>query len=329
METWNDVASKQPVASKIIMNSLRKERISHAYLLQGGRGTGKKSLATLFAKSLFCIDKTDIHPCEECHVCRRIQSGNHPDVHWIEPDGHSIKIDQIKRLQAEFTYSGLESEQKVYILTAAHTLTVNAANRILKFLEEPNNQTTALLLTEQGGQILPTIRSRCQIIDLQPLNELDFKKELETIGIPAAETALLSTLTSNLDEAQEYSQDEWFAQARKIVLQLVDMYTTAPTDVFLYVHQEWLPHFKERAQQELAYDLLMIAFKDVLHAHLQMDTSLVIYKAGEERLMRAIHRFTAGEVASILRTILEAKRKLQQHVHPTLVLEQLTLHIQR
>ncbi len=329
METWDNVATKQPVASKIVMNSLRKERISHAYLLQGGRGTGKRSLATLFAKTLFCPHKVDIHPCDECHVCRRISSGNHPDVHWIEPDGHSIKIEQIKNLQAEFTYSGLESEQKVYILTAAHTLTVNAANRILKFLEEPNNQTTALLLTEHGGQILPTIRSRCQLIDLQPLNEMGFRRELETIGIPSSETALLSTLTNNLDEAKEYSQDEWFAQARKIVLQLVDMYTTAPSDVFLYVHQEWLPHFKEREQQELGYDLLMIAFKDVLHTHLQMDDSLVMYKTEEERLMRAIHRFTAGEVASILRAILETKRKLQQHVHPTLVLEQLTLHIQR
>lgn len=327
MESWEQFSVKQPVASKVITNSLRKNRISHAYLVHGARGTGKKSLATLLAKTLFCTEKTGVNPCGTCNVCKRINSHNHPDVHFIEPDGQSIKIEQIRKLQTEFTYSGFESKQKIYIINAAHTLTVNAANRILKFLEEPNQQTTAMLLTENGGQMLPTIRSRCQLIDLQPLNESEFKKKLETIGINSAETALLSTLTNDVDEAKEFSQDEWFAQARKIVLQLVDMYATAQADVFIYIHQQWIPHFKEREQQALGYDLLMIAFKDVLYAHMHMDDSLVIFQPGEERLMRALHRFTAGEVTTILRAILEAKRKLQQHVHPTLVLEQLTLHI--
>lgn len=327
MQTWENVSDKQPVASRILMNSLEKNRISHAYLLHGGRGTGKKSLATLFAKTLFCQNKTGINPCEACNICKRITSHNYPDVHWIEPEGQSIKIEQIRLLQSEFTYSGLESEQKVYILTAADTLTVNAANRLLKFLEEPNKQTTAILLTENIGRIIPTIRSRCQLIDLQPLNEGAFRKKLESIGINPSETALLSTLTNDIDEAKAFSQDEWFAQARTIVLQLINMYATTPTDVFLYIHQDWLPHFKERKQQELGYDLLMIAFKDLLYAHMRMDDSLVMYTYGEESLMRALHRFTAGEVSTVLRTILEAKRKLQQNVHPTLVLEQLALHI--
>src|SRR5699024_3011216 len=72
METWEKVSEKQPVASRILMNSLQKNRISHAYLLTGGRGTGKKSLATLFAKTLFCPNKTGIDPCEACNVCKRI-----------------------------------------------------------------------------------------------------------------------------------------------------------------------------------------------------------------------------------------------------------------
>lgn len=327
METWDHVSEKQPVASRILMNSLQKNRISHAYLLTGGRGTGKKSLATLFAKTLFCPNKTGIDPCEVCNVCKRITSHNHPDVHWIEPEGQSVKIEQIRQLQSEFTYSGLESEQKVYIVTGAHTLTVNAANRLLKFLEEPNQQTTAILLTENIGQIIPTIQSRCQLIDLQPLNESAFREKLATIGIDPSETALLSTLTSDLEEAKEYSEDEWFAQARTIVLQLINMYTTTPADVFVYIHQEWLPHFKEREQQELGYELLMIAFKDILYAHMHMDDHLVIYQPKSENLTRALHRFTAGEVSSVLRKILDAKRKLQQNVHPTLVLEQLALHI--
>lgn len=170
MENWSTITHTQPLASRTIMNSFNKNRISHAYLLQGGRGTGKKKIAMLLAKTLFCANKQGPEPCQVCNVCKRIESQNHPDVHWIEPEGRSIKIEQVQHLQKEFTYTGLESNQKVYVVTHADTLTINAANRILKFLEEPNRQTTAILLTENIQSIIPTIRSRCQIIDLQPLN---------------------------------------------------------------------------------------------------------------------------------------------------------------
>src|SRR5690625_7335809 len=112
MKTWSDVAEIQPLASKIITNSIRKGRVSHAYLIQGARGTGKEAIALLITKGLFCENKTDVEPCHECNACKRIASGNHPDVHWIEPDGRSIKIEQIRDLQKEFSYSGLESTRR-------------------------------------------------------------------------------------------------------------------------------------------------------------------------------------------------------------------------
>src|SRR5690625_5027570 len=90
----------------------------------------------------------------------------------MEHDGQSIKIEQIRDLQKEFSYSGLESTRKVYVISGADTLTVNAANRLLKFLEEPSKTTTAMMLTDNSQSIIPTVRSRCQIIALQPLNPL-------------------------------------------------------------------------------------------------------------------------------------------------------------
>lgn len=327
MKTWSEMAEIQPLASKIITNSIKKDRISHAYLIQGERGTGKEAIALLLVKGLFCSDKINIDPCNECLECKRIDSGNHPDVHWIEPDGQSIKIEQIRNLQKEFSYSGLESNRKVYVIKGSDTLTLNAANRILKFLEEPNEKTTAIMLTENSQSIIPTIRSRCQIVDLQPLNPSVFQDELIKSGVSEKNSILISALTNNLAEAITLSEDEWFAQARKLVLQLVDTYVKKPTDLFLFLHQHWLPHFKERGQQEQGLDLLLLAFKDILYSHIDHGESMVVFTQGEERLAQALHNFSQENLLSILHALLTAKQKLKQNVNPTLVMEQLALHI--
>src|SRR5699024_7684752 len=134
--------------------------------------------------------KNGAEPCHQCHDCKRVESGNHPDLHWIEPEGQSIKKEQIDHLQKEFMYSGLESNKKIYVVKQAETLTLNAANRILKFLEEPNRETTAILLTENGQSIISTIRSRCQVLDLAPLNPIQFQQQLMNDGISEANAKL-------------------------------------------------------------------------------------------------------------------------------------------
>lgn len=329
MKTWSEITEIQPLAGKILTNSIEKNRVSHAYLIQGERGTGKKTIALLLAKGLFCENRQGVEPCQICNVCKRIESGNHPDVHWIEPDGRSIKTEQIESLQKEFSYSGLESSQKVYIIIGSDTLTLNAANRILKFLEEPGKQTTAIMLTENSQSIIPTIRSRCQIIDLQPLNSLLFRDQLIEKGMSERNAILMSALTSNLDEALQLNVDEWFVQARKLVVQLVDMFTIKPADTYLFIHQHWIPHFKERIQQEQGLDLLLIAFKDILYYHIENIESMVFFSPNDQELKSAALYFSDQQLLMILNALLESKRKLKQNVHPTLVMEQLVLHIQR
>ncbi|GAA0438000.1 DNA polymerase III subunit delta' [Virgibacillus sp. AGTR] len=329
METWSEVAEVQPLASKIITNSMKKDRISHAYLLQGERGTGKEAIALLIAKGIFCETNAVNEPCQTCNACKRITSGNHPDVHWIEPDGQSIKIDQIRNLQKEFTYSGLESNKKVYIIKGADTLTVNAANRILKFLEEPSKRTTAIMLTDNSQAILPTIRSRCQVIDLRPLHPTMLQKQLIEEGMHERNAVLMSTLTNRIDDAFTRINDEWFASARKIVVQLIEVLSTNPEDIFLFIHQHWVTHFKDRNEQEEGLDLLLIAMKDILYYHIENEAGIVFFAPSDELLELAARRFSQNQLVAVLQAILQAKRKLKQNVHPTLVMEQLTLQIQR
>src|SRR5699024_12873437 len=94
---------------------------------------------------LFCKHKSGTEPCHTCNMCKRIESRNHPDVHWIEPEGQSVNIDQIKNLQKEFIYSGLETNQKVYIIKGADTLTLNASHRIFTPFEPPTPHTPPLI----------------------------------------------------------------------------------------------------------------------------------------------------------------------------------------
>ena len=169
-KTWGQLEELQPTVLKMIKNSILKKRVAHAYLLEGMRGTGKRETGMLIAKSLLCVaPAAGYQPCEQCINCKRINSGNHPDVHMIEPDGLSIKKQQIKELQEEFSKKAVESSRKIYIIVHADKMSVSASNSLLKFLEEPSPQTVALLLTEQLQQILPTILSRCQVLSFQPL----------------------------------------------------------------------------------------------------------------------------------------------------------------
>ena len=184
-KTWGELEEIQPVALKMIKNSLQKNRLAHAYLFEGIRGTGKRETGMVLAKSLFCLSLLEgCKPCEECTNCRRINHGNHPDIHVVEPDGMSIKKGQIQLLQEEFAKTGVESRQKLYMIIHADRMTVNAANSLLKFLEEPFQQTFAILVTEQVQKILPTILSRCQTISFQPLSSVNLQQRLIEAEIP-------------------------------------------------------------------------------------------------------------------------------------------------
>lgn len=328
MQTWDEVAQVQPLASRIITNSLIKERMSHAYLLQGENGTGKEAIALLLAKSLFCGQGTS-EPCNTCTSCQRIDSGNHPDVHWVAPQEQSIKKEQIDYLQREFNYAGFETNQKVYIIDKAETLTTNASNRILKFLEEPALETTAILLTVNSRMILPTIRSRCQVIDLQPLDGTQLQKQLEDNGVASTNAVFLSAMTNRLDDAMALHEDAWFAQARKRMVQLIEKFITETQSAYLFIHSDWLPHFKDREKQLLGIDMLLLAFRDFLYYHIGNEEQMVVFRQDDPLLEKGQLHFSESHLLAILQGLLEAKRKLMQHVHPTLVMEQLTLQIKR
>lgn len=326
MQTWEQLQKIQPNVVRMLTNSILKDRIAHAYLFEGGRGTSKKDVSIQLAKSYFCTNRDGAEPCQSCIECKRIESGNHPDVYILSPDGLSLKKEQIKELQREFSKKSVESKGKIYIIEHADKMTNQAANSLLKFLEEPGGRTIAILLTEQGQQILPTIQSRCQILNFRPLTPELLLQKLDEQGVPTYLGKVVASLTNNINEALTIISDDWFAQARNVVIQLNEVLLKRGHHAFLFLHEHWLSHFKEKEQLNVGLDLLLLWFKDLLYIQIGEENSL-IYIDQKELLEAQSMQFSQRKIADCLTMILEAKKRLNANVNPSLLMEQLAIKL--
>jgi len=327
-KTWKELEEIQPMVLKMFQNSIQKDRLAHAYLFDGMKGTGKKDAGVLLAKSVFCLSPYNgFIPCEECKNCRRINHGNHPDVHIIEPDGQSIKKAQIHQLQEEFAKTGVESKKKLYMIVHADRMTGNAQNSLLKFLEEPHQQTLAILITEQVQQVLPTILSRCQTISFKALSPEKVVQLFQANGIDSNLAPILAQLTNNVEEAMEYSQDDWFVQAQKIVLKLYEALSKNSLGAMVALQDDWFKHFKEKEQLDLGLDLLLLFIKDLLYIKLGKQEQIVFLKE-KEHLEKFALNSSIRRVSDQMVMVMDGKRKLHANMNPQLLMEQLVLGLQ-
>lgn len=161
----------------ILIKSIKQNNTSHSYLFIGTQGIGKKLIAIEFAKMLLCNGNEKY--CNNCKSCIEFNTKNHPDFLCIEPDGNSIKIDQIRMLQKEIQEKPIISNKKVYIINDADYMTVEAQNCLLKTLEEPPEFATIILIGSNENSFLTTIKSRCLILHFRNIENNQIKKFLE------------------------------------------------------------------------------------------------------------------------------------------------------
>ena len=317
----------QPVVMKQLQTMKEKKRLAHAYIFDGEKGTGKKDMMYFFIKLLLCENTDKNVPCETCRNCRRIDSGNHPNIREIEPDGATIKVDQIRDLLAQMTRTGVEEGLKIYVLHHADKLNSNAANTLLKFLEEPDGDVMAILLTEQIQGLLPTIRSRCQHIKFSKIPRAELVKQLESEGVTKTMASTVSMMTNEVETAIILTKDEQFAHARKTVLKLVDVVRKNVQEALLLVHNEWLPSIKEKHEMEQALDLLLYAYRDIVSVKANPDAACT-YPDMLPLWNEIALSSTYEKLSKQMQAVLQARTNLQRNMNRTLLMEQLMLNLQ-
>lgn len=161
-------------AKQLVFSMLKSGRLPHALLFKGPDGVGKKLFALNLAKRANCLDPRQEEPCDRCRSCRNIDAGLHPDVVMIGPDGNNIKIEQVREVCRRAYLTPVEGREAFFILDPAEKMRAEAANALLKTLEEPPASTRIILITANSSALAPTLISRCAIISFRalPLEEL-------------------------------------------------------------------------------------------------------------------------------------------------------------
>lgn len=176
---------------KTLGKALQKSKVPNSYLFCGPEGVGKKRMAMVLAKALNCERERD-DACESCLACRAIEAGNYPDVMEIQPEGNAIKIEQMRELRWIAYLRPMSGRKKVFIVDEAEKMTEEAANSLLKILEEPPLFTYIVLVTANPFLIMPTIKSRCQVVNFAPVSSQEIERLLVEKGYEPEKTRIIS-----------------------------------------------------------------------------------------------------------------------------------------
>lgn len=309
----------------LLQEAIRMKKVSHAYLFGGEKGAGKRMLASLFAMTLQC-EKGGIEPCGTCSSCRKFNSGNHPDVHYVlheKPD--SIGVDDIRtQLTGDVHTRPYGSRYKIYIVDEAHKMTQQAQNAILKTIEEPPEYAIILLLSENPDAMLPTIRSRCVRVDLRPVSPGEIKEFLiSQMHIPDYQAEVEAAFAQgNIGTAKKIAESRDFIDMTEKAIRILHKSREMPIRDLIAMLQD----FSEEKRQIYEYlNLFELWFRDVLTFKATRDADSLVFR-GELPAIRARAQVSSYEgLEKILESLKVARDRLKANVNFDLTIELLLM----
>lgn len=265
MKSFSDWIGHQRIV-RSLQKAIEKEQISHAYLFEGPEGMGKAEMAKLFAKTLQCEEK-GIEPCNVCASCVQMDSGNHPDIKWVAPaiNDKSFKIDIIrKEIEEDITQKPYLYERKIYILSEAEKMTVQAQNALLKTLEEPPEYGIIIILASSVQNFLATILSRTVNIKFHPYTPQEMKRYLQKAAPGTSlefHELVVAFSEGNPGKAMKFLNSERWKELRNFSISMIQKIQNTPKNELSFLYGEW-----EAFQQEtnMILEFFLLWYRDVL-----------------------------------------------------------------
>ena len=326
MGSFKDVVGHKDIL-KYISSAVENNRVSHAYILNGERGSGKKMLANLFAMTLLC-ETGDNEPCGKCHSCKQAESGNHPDIIRVTHEKpNSISVDDIRtQVNNTVDIKPYQGPYKVYIIPQADMMTPQAQNAILKTIEEPPSYAVFLLLTENAETLLPTINSRCVMLKLRNIKDTLIKKYLmENLGIPDYKADMCTAFAQgNMGRAIMLANSDHFNEIREEAVQLLKHISEMELNEIVAAVKN-ISVYKLEITDYL--DIIMIWYRDVLLYKATKEIDKVVFKDQLQSIKEQARKSSYEGIELILESLEKAKARLKANVNFDLVMELLFLTI--
>ena len=326
MGSFKDVVGHKDIL-KYISSAVENNRVSHAYILNWERGSGKKMLANLFAMTLLC-ETGDNEPCGKCHSCKQAESGNHPDIIRVTHEKpNSISVDDIRtQVNNTVDIKPYQGPYKVYIIPQADMMTPQAQNAILKTIEEPPSYAVFLLLTENAETLLPTINSRCVMLKLRNIKDTLIKKYLmENLEIPDYKADMCTAFAQgNMGRAIMLANSDHFNEIREEAVQPLKHISEMELNEIVAAVKN-ISVYKLEITDYL--DIIMIWYRDVLLYKATKEIDKVVFKDQLQSIKEQARKSSYEGIELILESLEKAKARLKANVNFDLVMELLFLTI--
>lgn len=326
MSGFSDIYGYETIKEHL-QNAVVMDKVSHAYIISGGLGSGKKMIASIFAKTLQC-EEGKSNPCNHCHSCVQADTLNQPDIIWVKHEKPtSIGVDDIRdQLVADMQIKPYSSKYKIYIVDEAEKLTVQAQNALLKTIEEPPAYGIVILLTKNADIFLQTILSRCVVLDLKPISDDIVEKYIsDHFECGEYEKKFASKFARGcIGRAISILESPDFSQLRSVVLDVVKN-AKKMTSV------EIMDSVKKTSEYKLVIDdyldLLNVWYRDVLIFKSTKDSNLVIFKDEISTIKAQAEVISYEGIQDILESIDKVKIRLMANVNFDLTIELLIMAI--
>jgi len=327
-KSWDDIGKEQKVVARLLKNHLLLDRLNHAYIFEGAKGTRKADVAMFFTKAIICQDIDDQgNPCHECSDCQRIDEGTHPNVLVVKPSGQMIKKEQIKEVIREFSKTSLESGPRVNIIYQAERFNASSANTFLKTMEEPGESIYQIMMTENLSGLLPTIKSRGEIIHFKELDRALIREKLQDMDVEPSYANPISQYTSDLSAAVDIAKDDLKRAMIDLVIDIFDTFHRKKESAMIRFLEDGGAVVADVSRTEFFIDFMILFQKDIIQTILGHDD--VCYINHHQLIRTLAQQIDISKAKEQLEAMLELSKRLHYNINLPLAMNHLLVVLER